>query len=173
VTSPLITKPSILAIDPGPEQSAWIVWQTAASSVIDKATEANATLIERIREREFSGQPRFMIIEKVESFGMEVGASVFETVYWTGRFCEAWRKSPAHGFRRIGRKEVKLTICQSMKAKDKNIRWAIIDRFGGKEKAIGKKATPGPLYGVVRHEWSALALAVTWQDQRDEQCQKR
>lgn len=35
----------------------------------------------------------------------------------------------------------------------------------GKEKAIGKKATPGPLYGVVGDEWAALAVAVTWWDQ--------
>jgi hypothetical protein len=45
-------------------------------------------------------------------------------------------------------------------AKDANIRQAILDRFGGKEKAIGKKANPGPLYGVKSHLWSALAVAL-------------
>ncbi len=33
--------------------------------------------------------------------------------------------------------------------------------FGGtKEAAIGKKASPGPLYGVSSHAWQALAVAV-------------
>ena len=30
-----------------------------------------------------------------------------------------------------------------------------------KDAAIGKKATPGPLYGVKSHAWAALAVAIT------------
>jgi hypothetical protein len=45
------------------------------------------------------------------------------------------------------------------------VRASLIDRFGPyKEKAIGKKATPGPLFGIHADEWSALAIAVTWYD---------
>ena len=55
-----------------------------------------------------------------------------------------------------------------MRAKDANVRAALIDRFGpSKRKAIGLKATPGPLYGVHSHMWSALAVAVTYGDRRD------
>jgi len=54
-----------------------------------------------------------------------------------------------------------------MRAKDANIRQALIDRYGpGKDKAIGQKKTPGPLYGFKSHEWAALAVAVTWMDQQ-------
>ena len=41
-------------------------------------------------------------------------------------------------------------------------RHALIDRFGGKDAAIGRKAAPGPLYGISRDMWSALAIAVTY-----------
>lgn len=38
--------------------------------------------------------------------------------------------------------------------------------YGGKERAIGKKATPGKLYGVSADVWQALAVALTWADVR-------
>jgi len=65
---------------------------------------------------------------------------------------------------RITRNEVKLHLCNSTRVKDAGIRQVIIDRFGGKAIAIGKKANPGPFYGVKSHLWSALAVAVTHMD---------
>jgi hypothetical protein len=62
------------------------------------------------------------------------------------------------------RRDVKMHICGQMKAKDSNIRAALIDRFGGKERAIGRKASPGPLFGITADRWAALALAITWLD---------
>jgi hypothetical protein len=67
----------------------------------------------------------------------------------------------------VYRREVKTNLCGSMKAKDGNVRQALIDRFGGKEKAIGKKKTPGPLYGFSADVWQALAVAITFADMRD------
>ena len=54
--------------------------------------------------------------------------------------------------------------CKRLHALSMNIRQALIDRFGGKEKAIGLKKTPGPLYGISSHAWAALALAITYSD---------
>jgi hypothetical protein len=104
-----------------------------------------------------------LAIEMVASYGMAVGATVFETCVWSGRFIERWlvsdkrRPEPV----RVHRKEVKIHLCGSMRAKDANIRQALIDRYGGKESAIGKKANPGPLYGMSGDCWSALAVAIT------------
>jgi hypothetical protein len=104
-----------------------------------------------------------LAIEMVASYGMAVGATVFETCVWSGRFIERWlvsdkrRPEPV----RVYRKEVKIHLCGSMRAKDANIRQALIDRYGGKESAIGKKANPGPLYGMSGDCWSALAVAIT------------
>lgn len=102
-----------------------------------------------------------VVIEKVESFGMAVGAEVFETVWWSGRFAEAVDPVPVE---RIGRKAVKLAICADARAKDPNVRQALIDRYGGKERAIGTKASPGPLHGIAKDVWAALAVGVAWLD---------
>lgn len=61
----------------------------------------------------------------------------------------------------LPRRAVKLALCGDSRAKDANIRQALIDRFGGSA-AIGRKAAPGPLYGISRDVWSALAIAVTY-----------
>ena len=101
-----------------------------------------------------------LAIEMVESFGMPVGKEVFQTVRWIGRFQQAFRDPEAA--RLVYRKEVKLHLCGTARAKDPNVRAAIIDRFGpGKDIAIGRKSSPGPLYGVSGHAWSALAVAMT------------
>ena len=64
---------------------------------------------------------------------------------------------------------MKLALCGSARAKDANVRQAIIDRFagvGGKAVAVGTKKTPGPLYGISNHKWSALALCLVWIDKK-------
>jgi hypothetical protein len=93
-----------------------------------------------------------------ESYGMAVGAEVFDTVLWAGRFAEAARRVPVV---MLPRRAVKLALCGDSRAKDANIRQALLDRFGGSA-AVGRKAAPGPLYGISRDVWSALAIAVTY-----------
>jgi hypothetical protein len=103
--------------------------------------------------------PDHLAIEMIASYGMAVGAEVFETCVWIGRLVAAW--AGPHTF--VHRREVKLHLCGDSRAKDANIRQALIDRYGpGKERAIGKVKAPGPLYGVTADQWSAVA--VTWSD---------
>tara|TARA_R100000501_G_C2619188_1_gene112582 strand:- start:185 stop:577 length:393 start_codon:yes stop_codon:yes gene_type:complete len=100
------------------------------------------------------------VCEDIESFGMPVGRSVFTTCKWMGQFELQWKMSLKH-WTYITRSEVKIELCGSMKAKDSNIRQAIIDKYGEtKKKAIGTKKAKGPLYGIKSHVWSALALAI-------------
>jgi hypothetical protein len=62
---------------------------------------------------------------------------------------------------RVFRKDVKLHLCNSPRAKDANVRQALLDRLGPQ----GTKKAPGPTYGVKSHEWAALAVAVYGWDQ--------
>ena len=137
---------NILAIDPGTEQSGWCC--LADGYPIESGVLPNADLIGRLRGPALA-------IEMVASYGMPVGREVFETVRWIGRFQQAWH-SPEE-VRLIYRRDVKLYLCGSMKAKDANVRQALIDKLG----PVGTKKSPGPLYGVKSHAWSALAVAVT------------
>lgn len=155
---------AVLAIDPGPTQSALLVFN--GNTIAFREILNNPAAAEIMRQaRHLLPQCTHLAIEKIECYGMPVGMSVFETAFWSGRFAEACRLPCT----RIGRKEITLHLCNSVRAKDANIRQALIDRWGGKEAAIGKKKSPGPLYGVKSHLWSALAVAVTWWDLYREQ----
>lgn len=149
----------VLAIDPGPVESAYVVYD---GSVLEFNKLPNDKMLGTLATQYLSSMNDCLVVEMIESFGMSVGKEVFETVWWTGRFCQL-----GEPFHRVYRKEVKMHLCKSMRAKDANIRQALIDRFGpGKEKAIGKKKSPGPLYGLSGDCWSALAVAVTFCDTR-------
>lgn len=147
----------ILAIDPGPAESAWIVFENGTPVLWEKLP--NRKLIHAIRDEQYRDCDH-LAIEMVQSFGMSVGAEVFETVFWAGQFVEAWHPQE-HTL--VYRKDVKMHLCHSMRANDSNIRQALIDKFGGST-AIGKKKTPGPLYGISGDVWSALAVAVTFDE---------
>ena len=90
-----------------------------------------------------------------------VGAEVFDSVFWTGRFAQVWHPRP---FTRLLRAKVRGHL-HAIKGGDPAVRAGLLLRFGGyKEVAIGTKKKPGPLYGIKSHMWSALALAVTFWD---------
>jgi hypothetical protein len=148
----------LYAIDPGTEQSAIVLIEDGR---IEGRFGPNTKMLEWMRG--FGGQGH-LVIEQIASYGMPVGREVFETCVWTGRFLEAW-ETGAGTTTLLPRKDVKLTLCGSARAKDANVRRALLDRFGGKQKAVGTKKAPGPLYGIKSHCWAALALAVTYQEQ--------
>jgi len=146
----------MIAIDPGPMHSAWILYDDG--EVYDAQIEDNHQVETRV-ECEWIDEP--VVIEMVASYGKPVGVDTFETVYWIGRFSHA-----SGGAERVYRKDVKMTLCEDNRAKDTNIRQALIDRFGqlgGKQAAVGTKKAPGPLYGIRKDLWSALAVAVTYE----------
>jgi hypothetical protein len=151
----------ILAIDPGSEQSAWLTWDGTRIHRfgIQPNEELAATL--RLAMEWSDGMTDVVVIEQIESYGMAVGREVFETVHWAGRFTEAARPTPVV---QLPRRAVKLAICGDTRAKDGNIRQALLDRFGG-ARAKGTKAAPGPLYGISKDVWSALAIALTYAEQ--------
>jgi hypothetical protein len=144
---------TVLAIDPGSAQSAWCEFDGTRPQAF--GITANEVLVRALRS---GGLPDVVVIEKIESYGMAVGAEVFDTVFWAGRFAEAAARVPVV---MLPRRAVKLALCGDSRAKDANIRQALIDRFGGPA-AVGRKAEPGPLYGISRDVWSALAIAVTY-----------
>lgn len=142
---------AVFAIDPGTTQSGWVEW--SGRRVVGSGVLPNDELLFELQRR--SDVTESLAIEMIASYGMAVGREVFETCVWVGRFQQAWH-SPA-SVRLVYRKEVKSFLCGSMKAKDANIRQALIDLVGDK----GTKAAPGPTYGVKSHAWPALAVAVT------------
>lgn len=147
---------TILAIDPGTTQSAWVLYGKAGD-ILSFGKSANEEVVELVSQWTLAT----VVIEKVESYGMAVGSDVFETVRWAGRFEQA---AAPRTVVRLPRREVKLHLCGQSRAKDPNVRQALLDRWGGKERAVGRKSAPGPLHGVSGDVWAALAVAVTYAD---------
>jgi hypothetical protein len=147
----------ILAIDPGTSASAYCMWN--GSRVLEFGWIDNAELRMMLRHNILLAGGPVVAIEMIASQGMAVGQSTFETVYWIGRFAERVM-TQGYDVKRITRHAIKMHLCGSMRAKDANIRQALIDRFG----EVGTKKSPGPLYGVKSHIWAALAVAVTTWD---------
>lgn len=143
----------IIGIDPGPTESGYVFLVDGA--VADSATLPNDQLRELV-ERECRFGVGAVGIEQVRSYGMAVGAEVFDTCVETGRYVEAAARAGVKATL-IPRMDVKMNLCHSPRAKDSNIRQALIDRMGSDRKG-------GPLYGVKRHAWAALAVAVTLAD---------
>ncbi len=148
----------ILAIDPGFKKSAYVIYKYGAieESGIVENNDLLHMLQHDYRPRDFWD----MAIEMIACYGMPVGKEVFETCRWIGRFEQAWNDSATL----VYRKNIKMHLCNTTKAKDGNVRQALIDRFpatgGGKIPQIGTKEQPGPLYGIKKDIWSALAVAV-------------
>lgn len=143
--------PIILGIDPGTEQSGWCLWGDGVIHL--SGVSPNVEVSDMI-----CGTPAdILAIEMVASFGMAVGKEVFRTVWWTGRFAQQWMDKTGNLPMEVFRNDVKIHLCGTTKAKDKNIRVALIDLIGPQ----GNKKEPGPTYQVKSHAWSALAVAVT------------
>jgi len=154
---------TILGIDPGPERSAWLTLVDGKPAVF--GIDDNDDVVFLVGAEK---QPDILAIEMIACYGMAVGKSVFETCVWIGRFWEASNCDVVRIYRKakwgptLEWPGVCMTLCHNNRAKDSNIRQALIDRFGpGKDKAIGLKKNPGPLYGIKKDIWSALAVAVT------------
>jgi len=154
---------NLIAIDPGPIQSAFVEWDGKSVSVF--GILQNLDLMAILRDYENCSFDS-MVIEQVECFGMPVGKSIFETVFWTGRFWEACSVDR----NRVPRRNVKLHLCGQMRAKDSNIIQALVDRFAPftPNKGKGKKGDPGFFYGFKADIWQAFALAVYFMDQEPE-----
>ena len=147
----------IISIDPGDVQSAYLIWDN--NKIEDKGICKNDELREKLSKME-NKDGALLAVEMMASYGMAVGKTIFDTCVWIGRFLEIWGKNT----KLVYRQDVKMCLCHSMKAKDSNIRQALIDRFpatgGGKCPQIGNTKQPGPLFGVSADIWSALAIAM-------------
>lgn len=157
---------TILGLDPGPARSGYCVWDgarvMACGTDIPNETLLRETLpILLATARDERGID--LAIERVAYYGMAVGDPVFETVYWSGRTAQWWYGTTGREAIRLRFADVGLHHCHSRRAKESNVRQALIDRFG----APGKKAAPGLLYRVHGHAWSALALSVAVFDQQE------
>jgi hypothetical protein len=188
---------NIIAIDPGTTRSGWMQFDKN-NEPFDWGWWEN----DRILDNLLDGFAQ-LVIEDMAHFGpnIRVGRDVFETCKWMGRFQQKNTGDTTY----LGRVAIKTHITGMASSKDKDVRIALIDRYGGEREAIGGKKClackgkgwngtgrppcidchhmiadgkdpehgcgyvthPGKLHGVKSHEWSALAIGLTYIDSLD------
>lgn len=151
-----VRKPHLLAIDPGPTESALLLYNTTTKRPVAWEKLPNTCCWPT-----WAWTADRLAVEQVASYGMPVGAEVFETCVWTGRYIERWYHHHETHPVRVTRKQVMVHVCGSARGNDATLRMALIDRYGGKERAVGRKASPGPLYGMNVDHRAALGVAIT------------
>ncbi len=125
--------PIVLGIDPGPEFSCIVAYD--GQRILYATLLPNREMLAHLLVEKYNAD--HLAIEMIASYGMPVSDSVFDTCVWIGRFQQQFG---ADRVKLIKRLEVKLHLTHESRAKDSNIRAALIDRFG----EPGSKTNPAP-----------------------------
>lgn len=154
----------IFAIDPGNMESGYALIQMPDFQLLEFGKVKNEELLQILPF--IARQADDFVIEMVASYGMPVGKDVFETCVWIGRFTLAAEKE----YHFVYRKDEKMCLCGSLKAKDSNIRQALIDRYAKFDFKNGKgtKQNQDTFYGVSKDAWQAIAVGVTHYERKGE-----
>lgn len=163
--NPDIYRKFLLAIDPGSTESGFALIDAETYRPIQAGKAENEEILKKIDNLNISA----CAIEMVACYGMPVGAEVFDTCVWIGRFVERLSEYLME-YEYIYRKDEKINLCGSMKANDATIRQALADRFAKGQKNFGKgtKKVPGWFYGFSKDAWQAYAVGVTYLDKKKE-----
>ena len=146
----------ILAIDPGTNESAFVLLKPD-KTLLDFGIERNIEVVGRCELARLDQYP--VVIEMISNYGKITGSDTHMTLTWIGRFTQATHPGETVW---LYRPDIKLHLCNDRAAKDSNVRQALIDRYGGQIKAIGNRKARGPLHGVHKDVWSALAVGYTY-----------
>lgn len=155
----------ILSIDVGTTETGYCLIDKETYMPIMFGKIINEELLKIVKEEEYDE----LVYEEFQSYGMPIGISTITSITWNGRYIQsALDRNKKVGF--VYRKEEKINLCGSMKAKDSNIRQALIDRFAQFDFKNGKgtKSNKDFFYGFSKDVWAAYAVGVTWLDKQKE-----
>lgn len=157
----------IFAVDPGNTHSGFAIIRMPDFALCEFGKIKNEELLDMLEMYSRANAVDVFAFEMVASYGMAVGRDVFETCVWIGRFIQAIHPKE-HTY--VFRKDEKICLCGSLKAKDSNIRQALIDRYAKFDFKSGKgvKKEPDTFYGVSKDAWQAIAVGVTYYEQSQE-----
>lgn len=150
----------LLAVDPGNSESGAVLLDGVVVAKVWPRIE-NDRLVDLLRDT-YHHIADELVIEMPRARGMPTANQEFETCVVIGWLEMAFGRGSCS---RVFRHQVKQAICGRATANDANISAAVRDLYpqlgGGSRPAVGTKAQPGPLYGVSKDAWQALALGLT------------
>jgi len=145
--------PLVIGIDPGTKQSAYVEWD--GEWIQEIGTEPNPQVAKYLRDvARRTGRATCVVFEAIESYGMPIGRTTLETVFWTGRLFQIARDTlgPAQ-VSRLPRRAVKKHLGVGSGG-DKQVRAALIRTLDHHH---------GDWHNFIKfHQLAALAIAVTW-----------
>lgn len=146
----------VLALDPGDTQTGYCFIDADTLRPLRFGKEDNQSVLLLVQLEAYD----LLVSERVASYGMAVGRNVFETCEWVGRYTQASHAPVVY----IYRQEEKIHICHDSRAKDSNIRRALIDRFAQHDLKNGRgtKKKPDWFYGFKKDVWAAYAAGITY-----------
>ena len=145
----------IRGLDPGSRESGLVYWDIEEKKLLYAKVLRNGFILGMIRDQSID-TAGVLAIEQIRGYGVKAGNDTFDTCEWSGRFREAFESRGGKVVMQP-RKKAMEKLCGITNTTDKFIRMALIDRYG----EVGTKRSPGPLFGISGHLWSALAVAVT------------
>ena len=140
----------VLAIDPGTFRSAWLRFDGVRPR---RSGSPQRLLVRALRS---GGLPDVVVIEEVHSYGMAVGPRCS-----TPPAGPAASRRPPTASRSHSPAEIVSSRCAAIAGEGRQ-RPQRAHRPLRRQAALGRKANPGPLYGISSDLWSALAIAVTY-----------
>lgn len=143
----------ILAIDPGNEESAFVLFDEKNEKILESGKLVNETLCEKIKT-DIKNKADICCIEMLSAYG-QVGKTVLDTCVWVGIFAESFGRTKVEF---IFRKSIVTFLTGSPKSNDSAIRTVMISRYGDGNTRSKQKGNI--LEGLKADMWQALALAV-------------
>jgi len=156
----------ILAIDPGPAESAWVLMENL------KIKQSNKEANDDIRQSLEYDYWDHDILAMEEIVGRKwAGREITDSAFWSGRLCEASVAS----FTLINRSKIRWHIGQDKGTNDSKIITRLIERFTPDlyQQFVDKELTRNKMVNAAREKyfkgfvadiWQAYALGVTWYD---------
>jgi len=149
----------LLAIDSGNIQSAYIIFDTFENRVVKKNLLQNEEFLLKLKDLQFDE----VAIEKIVSLGMPIGNTTIDTIFFNGRLHEFFLNNFFLKPNWYTRMDIRMHLCLTTRAKDGNVRAALINRFG----EPSTKKLSHNIYNELEdkiyfgtHFWSCLAVAM-------------
>lgn len=141
----------ILAIDPGNEFSAYVVFEESSETPVEFNKIPNEEMIKVIDL--WKDKTEKAVVEAMAAFGAG-SSTLFDTCIWIGIFSERYGRSRVQY---VFRKTYISYLLGNSRANDSHVRQYLIQRYGDTNKT---KQKGNRLEGIRADMWQALAIAV-------------
>ena len=154
----------VLGIDPGPETHGAVVYDTILRRVLWSSKAAPTWEVIAVAVEHNVGHTVIERPAAMGTIGSGIVGHMLDTAWEAGRLSSML--SGQGDTQTMTRREVlrHLGVLSGRGSADSRVRAACIadHETPGGPPAVGRKAAPGPLYGVSSHAWQALGLVLAW-----------